>query len=108
GLKHEGTYPNPFTGTTSCPMGFTASKVLGTPAEDYNVFICSRPLAEGETRIADFGGMYGENSYVNPYTSANSCPTGFDSVQILGTAGVDRAAYFCYRAAQADKLSPYA
>jgi len=55
---------------------------------------------DSDTSYYDFGGMYGNASgatYTNPATNAMSCPSGYSSAPILGSAGTDYDAYFCYR-----------
>ncbi len=37
-------YVNPITGAASCPDGFTATRVLGTPNIDFDVFFCYRDM----------------------------------------------------------------
>ncbi|NOK23194.1 hypothetical protein [Corallococcus carmarthensis] len=44
GFRNGGVYVNPITGTTSCPNGFTASRVLGTYNKDYEAFFCYRDI----------------------------------------------------------------
>ncbi|GMU06426.1 hypothetical protein [Corallococcus caeni] len=47
-----------------------------------------------------FGGMYGHRdngNYINPYTGAMSCPSGYTSYQVLGQYNVDHNLYFCGR-----------
>lgn len=44
GYRDGPAYPNPMTGTTSCPAGFTANRVLGTYGVDYEVWMCYRNL----------------------------------------------------------------
>jgi hypothetical protein len=42
GYRDGGVYVNPLTAQTSCPQGFTASRVLGTTNLDYEVWFCYR------------------------------------------------------------------
>jgi hypothetical protein len=47
-----------------------------------------------------FGGMYGyrdNGTYLNPYTGAMSCPSGYTSYQVLGQYNLDYSLYFCGR-----------
>ncbi len=41
--------------------------------------------------------MYGGPSYNNPLTNAQSCPTGYTSTLISGTANLDYNLYLCTR-----------
>jgi len=54
----------------------------------------------------DFGGMYGAGwisggakSFVNPFTGAASCPSGYTATKFAGQAGVDYDAFVCTRPA---------
>ncbi len=99
------TYPNPATGGTSCPSGYTASQVFGTSNQDWPIYSCSRPHTANSTSVFQFGGMYGYGSdssgamttYVNPFTNAMSCSNGYTASQVLGTNNLDWPAYFCYK-----------
>jgi len=39
-------YVNPITGSTSCPGGFTATRILGTPNVDYDLYFCYRDMGQ--------------------------------------------------------------
>jgi peptidoglycan hydrolase-like protein with peptidoglycan-binding domain len=40
GYGSPSNYPNPLTGSLSCPAGYTSSQVLGTPNADWPVYFC--------------------------------------------------------------------
>ncbi|MHB1058108.1 MAG: hypothetical protein ACYC0F_09550 [Rhodanobacter sp.] len=104
-------YPNPITGGAFCPTGYTAYLGLGTGNVDWPLYWCGRPHIEGSVPDYDFGGLYSyasaagngalpwrnSFSFVNPFTHTDSCPDGYTSSQVFGTAQVDNALYFCYR-----------
>ena len=101
------TYTNPATGAVSCPSGYMAAQVLGTPNADWPVYFCYQPHT-GANQIYDFGGMYGYGAmktYVNPATGAASCPAGYTAAQVLGTPNLDWPVYFCYRPHTANSSS---
>jgi hypothetical protein len=100
GMYSTGTrnYANPYTGGLSCPIGYGAYRILGTPGIDNNLFFCGR-IPNGTTAAADFGGMYGygaSSNYPNALTGGFSCPAGFTATQVYGS-GIDYAAFFCHR-----------
>ncbi|MCU1719062.1 hypothetical protein [Pseudomonas sp. 5P_3.1_Bac2] len=109
-------FNNPATNAPSCPAGYTAYQVLGTPNVDWPAFWCGRPHVSGVDPLFDFGGIYayssstvqgavpwkGYNAYVNPFTYTDTCPPGYSSSQVLGTPNVDNRLYFCYRPHQAN------
>jgi hypothetical protein len=47
----------------SCPGGYTATKISGTPGLDFDLFICTRNTSDASTpfptQYFDFGGMWG-------------------------------------------------
>ncbi len=102
GFGSNRNYPNPYTNGLSCPTGYGAYRILGTPGIDHNVFFCGRvPTSTTVTAaVADFGGMYGygaTQNYRNPLTGGFSCPTGFTATQMLGTANMDYEMFLCHR-----------
>jgi subtilisin family serine protease len=104
GYSSSGPVNNPYTGSHSCPAGYTGYTVLGTPNLDHSVVFCAR-YAQGDTEpVADFGGMYGyysnsygEQTYVNPLTGSDSCPAGYSATTLLDTAHLDYPLVFCHR-----------
>jgi len=106
GFGNNRNYPNPYTGGQSCPTGYGAYRILGTPGIDNNLFFCGR-IPNGSTPVADFGGMYGYGSpdnYPNPLTGGFSCPAGFTATRVLGTSGVDQPVFVCHRAGTTSPL----
>lgn len=96
-----GTYVfRPYAQTTSNPAAWQTS------AQDKWVTIVVQKQ-EPNPNALDFGGMWG---YVNgtlvgtPATLTASCPAGFASTQIHGTAGLDWPAGFCHRTPDASPL----
>ncbi|APR74737.1 Hypothetical protein A7982_00083 [Minicystis rosea] len=87
---------NPLTGTSACPAGYRTTKLLGTSGLDYELYACV-----GMGKELDFGGAYGYVDggapAVNPATSALSCPSGYQSYQVLGTTNSDWPVWYCYR-----------
>jgi hypothetical protein len=99
GFGNNQNYANPYTGGQSCPTGYAAYRILGTPGIDNNLFFCGR-TPNGTTPVADFGGMYGygsPNNYPNPFTGGFSCPAGFTATKVLGTVNIDYSAFVCHR-----------
>src|SRR5579883_3332845 len=85
-------YPNPATGTTSCPAGYADTQEFGTTNLDWPVHFCYRPHQRGATGALEFGGMFGygvQGPYPNPLTGTTSCPAGFSAAQLLGTINTD-------------------
>ncbi|HYO70695.1 MAG TPA: hypothetical protein VEU33_31910 [Archangium sp.] len=98
-------YPNPYTNATSCPSGYTAYKVLGTPNIDNPVFFCGKITSGGTTPVADFGGMFGfgyASNYPNPITGGFNCPAGYTATRVLGTTNVDYSVFVCHKAGTAN------
>ncbi|AKQ64166.1 Alkaline serine protease [Myxococcus hansupus] len=90
---------NPYTNSASCPSGYTATRVLGTPGLDANLHYCHMRNMSKTPAQYPFGGMWGQvngGTYVpNPSTGAISCPPGFTDRQVLGTNGLDYELHFC-------------
>ncbi|XXF78841.1 hypothetical protein P2318_03510 [Myxococcaceae bacterium GXIMD 01537] len=89
---------NPYTNAASCPAGYTAQKVLGTPGRDNDLHLCYKPHVVGTEPEFPFGGMWGHVNGVavpNPATGVASCPSGFPPRRMLGTNNVDHSVYFC-------------
>ncbi|MEO5968882.1 MAG: right-handed parallel beta-helix repeat-containing protein [Bdellovibrionia bacterium] len=126
GVDSNGTgfsYPNPATGATSCPSGYTASQVFGTPSTDQPLYICTKAPVSGEKEVLNFGGVYSE--YLSPYrsnanairpnpaTGGASCPLGYTAQKMLGSPqtsafpGGDHNLYICYRSGLASGESFY-
>ncbi|WP_375745369.1 hypothetical protein NR800_11520 [Corallococcus interemptor] len=100
GYRLNGIYPNPYTGTTSCPSGYTSYQALGTSNVDYNLMYCGRIAGENEEPLGDFGGAYGWRNggvYPNASTGTMSCPSGYLSEVVLGTYNVDYEVRYCHR-----------
>jgi len=99
GFGSNQNYANPYTGGQSCPTGYAAYRILGTPGIDHDVFFCGR-TPNGTSALADFGGMYGygaTQNYRNALTGGFSCPSGFTATKVLGTLNMDYAMFFCHR-----------
>ena len=96
---------NPLTGENTCPPGFLYNDVYGTSGVDHNATICYKLIKDPDTWTpskgsAEFGGAYGWVSGLpvnNPATGRQSCPTGFTSSGVLGSAGVDWELSLCYK-----------
>jgi alpha-tubulin suppressor-like RCC1 family protein len=101
--------PNPATGASSCPPGYTATALLDNPGFDYPVYYCWRGHVAGQETLYDFGGMWG---YVaaqpvnNPATGASSCPAGYTDMRVSGTSGSDYELHVCYQPHQAGTTAP--
>ncbi len=110
-----GSYVNPLTGRYSCPAGYSALRISGTPGFDWPVYVCHRAHIPGKSPDYDFGGMFGScgpggpppGAYVNPLTKAYSCPPGYAAARVAGTPGVDWPLSFCYRRHQAGREQEY-
>jgi hypothetical protein len=103
GYSSNGAYPNPVTGSTSCPPGYQDAQALGAYGTDWPVHYCHRQHSPGVPERYQFGGMYGYHDggfYANPLTGQASCPQGFTASQILGTTNLDYEVWFCYRDTQ--------
>ncbi|WP_240359070.1 trypsin-like serine protease [Pyxidicoccus trucidator] len=91
--------PNPYTNAASCPYGYTARRVLGTPGRDADLYYCYQRHMSKSPPTYPFGGMWGQvdgGRYVpNPATGGLSCPSGFTDKQVLGTGGLDYELHFC-------------
>lgn len=100
------TGKNPITGTSGCPDGFTATKVLGNFGGDSNLFMCSKPHVAGVKPATTFGGVYSRISgHINPASNGASCAPGFVPNQVWGSNGtngwkVDQAVDLCTLAAK--------
>jgi hypothetical protein len=101
GYHATGIHGNPSAGNTDgCPSGYTAYLTLGSPGLDYAAYWCGRSTTGGTTGMVDFGGMYGygaAQNYNNPLTGGLSCPTGYTATLVLGSSGMDYAAYYCHK-----------
>lgn len=104
GVVNGAATVNPATGAASCPTSYTMTTVsmdltlLKTP--DYPFSYCYRSHTSSPAPIYDFGGMYGYvngSLTTNPATGAASCPSGYTTQQVLGTAEYDYDLYLCYR-----------
>lgn len=87
-------YNNPTTNAATCPTGYTATKISGTPNLDWPLYVCTRKVSDTTsptpTQYFDFGGMYGSggtpSSWTlqnNPLTGAKTCPAGYTSTPVL-------------------------
>lgn len=95
GTGSPAVYNNPTTNAQSCPTGYVATKISGTPNLDWDLYTCTRAVSStatpAPTQYFEFGGMWGTGGtlsapyirQVNPYTGANTCPTGFTQTQVL-------------------------
>jgi hypothetical protein len=93
------SFNNPLTGSSTCPTGYTKSKVLGTTNVDEDLFVCSGNSAS-TIKLADFGGLIGTGlnmKYSNPTTGTSTCPTGFTRTKILGTPSKDWNLFMCHK-----------
>jgi hypothetical protein len=101
GSHGGGTYPNPATGTTSCPSGYTVRQVIGTTNSDYPIYYCWRSATNPElTSLYQFGGIFGTTdvlNYDNPLTGVQTCPTGFVGAGVNGTVNIDWPTGWCYK-----------
>ncbi|GAB2562261.1 hypothetical protein ISP15_10250 [Dyella jejuensis] len=116
GYYSGGAYNNPATGSTSCPKGYTAYLVYGTPNVDWSMYFCGRPHVADQNSLYDFGGMFGLAGstayyavpwkgyfyYVNPFTHTDTCPPGYTQTRVLGTPNVDNNLFYCWRAHSSD------
>ena len=92
----ETTYGNPLDGNANgCPTGYTAYELLGKTNQDYGVYFCGAEASSGVAKVAEFGGVYGD-TYNNPITGSQSCPTGYTAKQVAGRTSVDYPLSFCY------------
>lgn len=92
------TYTNPATSTKDCPAGYIKSQVFGLVNVDYNLYFCYKNHVSGQNPALDFGGFYAPStaiSFLNPATSARSCPAGYTSSRIFGYSGVDYGLNIC-------------
>lgn len=97
------SYPNPITGNYDCPDTYEAVQILGSDREDAQLFVCQKPLDEGELPVVILGGLYGyhsEGTYKNPTTNAASCPENYQAHKVLGSEDVDFELYFCSRTSE--------
>jgi parallel beta helix pectate lyase-like protein len=109
GFKDGGFWGNPYyvvngVPQTSCPPGYTETRIVGTPNVDHYASYCHRPR-DDQKPLADFGGMYGYsngNEVNNPLTNTFGCPAGYTPEQVLGTVHapdvVDEPLFYCHRA----------
>ncbi|MFP2961255.1 pre-peptidase C-terminal domain-containing protein [Myxococcus sp. 1LA] len=90
---------NPYTGGQSCPPGYAATQVLGTPGVDANLYFCHKLNMSKSEPEYPFGGMWGQvegGTYVpNRATGAVSCPPGYTAKDMLGINGLDYQLAFC-------------
>lgn len=73
------SYPNPLTGSSSCPTGFVRTNAYGSYSQDFNIDFCWRLIqSAGERAFPEwrYGGMT---------SSTQSCPAGFQAHKIHGT-----------------------
>lgn len=93
-------YINPATNANTCPAGYAAAQVLGSPSVDNLVAYCYRLHTAQASGPFTFGGVWGtgaSGSYPNPATGAGSCPSNFSWSVHLGTPGTDYSLYLCYQ-----------
>jgi hypothetical protein len=112
GGMYGSSYPNPVTGTRSCPTGFTPQKVTGSGV-DADVFACTRPWDGTTEPLVDFGGMFGGTEdwngntiWKNPITQGASCPADYSASPIAGNAQ-DYQLSFCWKRHAAHTVAPY-
>lgn len=91
--------PNPATGDTTCPAGFTDQTVLDNSGVDYPLHVCYKPHVAGTEPLYELGGAWGYINggalSANPATGGASCPSGFVKTQVLGTYNVDYSTFMC-------------
>jgi hypothetical protein len=99
GFSFQKSYPNPQTGTTSCPAGYESAQVLGATDQDWPLYACGRRHVSGAKA---FQGLFGfgsveqkEIGYIHPLTGQTSCPAGTSSTIVYGTDSLDWAVYQC-------------
>lgn len=97
-------YPNPVTGTSSCPAGYQAHTVRSAINVDWNQSYCYKvPSHRNEKSVLPFAGLIGTRPdgrggaayYANPITGNGNCPVGFRKHQIYGTRNQDWAMSLC-------------
>ncbi len=91
---------NPLASNTMfCPSGYRAYKMYGATDVDYPIYLClGDPTTT--TPVAQWGGMWGGTTntyYLNPYSAAGACPTGYTEAQILGLTDTDHTLKYCYK-----------
>lgn len=98
----EGTncrHANPFTGSCSCPSGFTESQLLMGPGVDLPLYYCYQNYT-GDTATYRFAGFYGRYAN-NPITGYKHCPETYWGYMVYGSAPIqdhflgDHAAFIC-------------
>jgi hypothetical protein len=111
GYANGSVYVNPATNAASCPSGYSAYQVYGTPNVDWSMYFCGRQHVAGREPSYDFGGMIGLAGsisyyavpwkgyfyYVNPFTHTDACPPSYTETQVLGTPQVDNNLFYCWR-----------
>ncbi len=92
---------NIVTGGPSCNSTFTQLGVYG----GYPIFLCYSILLSPALPLYTFGGFYG-NQINNPFTAAQSCPSGFYSSLYYSQLGYNF--YYCVRPYQiGDQLNSF-
>lgn len=97
---HTAIYNNVITGSLSCPAGYKANQILGTPNVDHNLFFCYKfPNTETFADVYCFGGAGGDGdpTYKNPATNAVSCTSGYTLQHTFGALTVDCNVKTCYK-----------
>jgi hypothetical protein len=93
GLRRNGTYVNPLTGSASCPEGFgTGHQLTGENNHEWTLFFCYRDQKKSEPTPYSIGGLYSipriaHSSLVakpNLADLGTSCPVDHAPHQVLG------------------------
>ncbi len=95
GYAFQTTYVNNFTGSDTCPVGYTAQHIFGVVSVAYDMYVCNAFIPSSNLPSYSFTGLSG---------TVNGCPAGYQTNQVYGNP----ALYACQKPYQlADGPSTY-
>jgi len=91
-------YPNPLTGSNSCPPGYTDKQVTGVSDVDFSLHFCYSTNLNNPV-VEYFGGAWGgpDIEYTTSLFGDKFCPLKYTEKQVLGFPGIDPYdVFYCY------------
>lgn len=112
GTINQIAVPNPVSGQSSCPTGYSELQVLNATGYDASFKFCMRPHQVGRSSDVLFGGAFGSVAGVpvfNPATGDQTCAPGFTKTQVYGTTSTnpkDYAIFVCHKSLATAPVDP--